>query len=82
VASPVVLRSHEGEVTVVRFSQDNHWVVTASADKTARLWLLQMRDIINLARITVGRNFSAYEWQRYFPGKPYHKTFPDLPGPD
>jgi len=81
-ASPVVLRSHEGEVTVVRFSQDNHWVVTASADKTARLWLLQMRDIINLARITVGRNFSAYEWQRYFPGKPYHKTFPDLPGPD
>jgi hypothetical protein len=29
-----------------------------------------------------GRNFSANEWQLYFPGQPYHKTFPDLPGPE
>jgi hypothetical protein len=28
------------------------------------------------------RNFSAEEWQLYFPGKKYNKTFPDLPGPD
>jgi len=72
---------HSNSLTAVAISPDNHWLVTGSADKTVRLWLLQMRDLINLARITVRRNFSAYEWQLYFPGEPYHKTFPDLPGP-
>jgi hypothetical protein len=33
------------------------WVVTGSADETAHLWLLQMNDLINIARITVARNF-------------------------
>jgi WD40 repeat protein len=68
-ANPVVLRGHEDDVNAVAISPDNHWLVTGSADKTARLWFLQMRDLINLARITVRRNFSAYEWQLYFPGE-------------
>jgi hypothetical protein len=38
--------------------------------------------LLDLARITVGRNFSAEEWKLYFPGEKYRKTFPDLPGPD
>jgi hypothetical protein len=49
---------------------------------TARLWLLQVNDLVDLARITVGRNFSADEWQLYFPGEKYRKTFSDLSGPD
>src|SRR5271166_168301 len=49
--------------------------VIGSDDKTARLWLLQMKDLMNLARITVGRNFSADEWRLYFPGEKYRKTF-------
>ena len=48
---------------------------------TARLWPLQVKDLIDLARITVGQNFTAEEWELYFPGEPYHKTFPDLLGP-
>jgi len=56
--------------------------VTGSTDNTARLWLLQVDDLIDLARITAGRNFFAEEWQLYFPGKKYNKTFPDLPEPD
>jgi WD40 repeat protein len=63
-------------------SPDNRWVVTGSGDQTARLWLLQANDLMNLARITVGRNFSADEWRLYFPGEKYRKTFPDLPEPD
>jgi hypothetical protein len=43
--------------------------VTGSLDKTARLWLLQMKDLLDLARTTVGRNFFADEWQLYFPGE-------------
>jgi WD40 repeat protein len=66
----------------VAISPDNRWVVTGSADKTARLWLLQMSDLLDLACTIVGRNFSANEWQLYFPGEKYRKTFPNLPGPD
>jgi WD40 repeat protein len=77
----VVLRGHEGSVTSVAISPDNRWLVTGSWDNTARLWLLQVKDLINLARITVGRNFSADEWRLYFPGEKYRKTFDDLPGP-
>jgi WD40 repeat protein len=62
-------------------SPDNRWLVTGSDDKTARLWLLQLNDLINLAQVTVRRNFSTDEWRLYFPGEKYRKTFPDLPGP-
>jgi WD40 repeat protein len=81
-ANPIVLRGHEERVHAVAISPDNRWVVTGSADKTARLWLFQVNDLMNLARITVGRNFSADEWRLYFPGEKYRKTFPDLPGAD
>jgi hypothetical protein len=66
----------------VAVSPDNRWLVTGSDDKAARLWLLQMGDLVDPARTTVGRNFLADEWQLYFPGEKYRKTFPDLPGPD
>jgi len=66
----------------VAISTDNRWLVTGSWDKTARLWLLQMSDLVHLARATVGRNFFANEWQLYFPAERYRKMFPDLPGPD
>jgi WD domain, G-beta repeat len=71
-----------GPITTVAISPDNRWLVTGSEDKTARLWLLQVNDLMNLARITVGRNFSADEWRLYFPGEKYRKTLDELPGPD
>ena len=61
-------------------SPDKHWLVTGSLDNTARLWPLQVIDLIDLARVTVGRNFTVDEWQLYFPGEPYRKTFAELPG--
>jgi WD40 repeat protein len=81
-ANPIVLRRHDGLVSSVAISPDNHRVVTGSWDKTARLWVLKMNDLVDLARTIVGRNFVADEWQLYFPGEKYRKTFPDVPGPD
>jgi WD40 repeat protein len=81
-ANPVVLRGHDKYVNAVAISADSRLLVTGSDDKTARLWLLQMNDLVDLARTTAGRNFYADEWNLYFPGEKYCKTFPDLPGPD
>ena len=69
-------------ITTLAISADSRWVVTGSEDNTARLWLLQANDLLDLARTILGRNFFADEWQLYFPGEKYRKTFPDLPGPD
>ena len=81
-ASPVVLRGHGGAVNAVGISQDSRWLVTGSYDNTVRLWLLQVSDLVDLARTTVGRNFFADEWQLYFSGEKYRKTFDELPGPE
>jgi WD40 repeat protein len=77
-----MLRCHESWVTAVGISQDGRWLVAGGLDGTTRLWRLQVNDLIDLAGVRVGRNFSADEWRLYFPGEKYHKTFPDLPGPD
>ena len=78
----MVLWGHDGGVRAVAISPDSRWVVTGGQDGTARLWLLQVKDLSDLARIETGRNLTTGEWQLYFPGEKYRKTFPDLPGPD
>jgi WD40 repeat protein len=40
----VILRGHEGAVSAVATSSDSRWVVTESADNTARLWDLSAKD--------------------------------------
>jgi WD40 repeat protein len=80
--SPVVLRGHGGAVRAVDFSPDGRWLGTGSDNHTARLWPLQVNDLIELARVTVARNFFDDERQAHFPGELYHKTFAELPSPD
>jgi WD40 repeat protein len=57
------------------------WAVTGSYDKTAPLGLLQIEDLLVLARRTAGRNLSKDEWQTFLPGQPYFEVFPGLPIP-
>ena len=77
----MVLRGHDELVSAVGISPDNRWLVTGSYVNSARLLLLKMSDLIDLAHRTLGRNFSPDEWQLYFPGEKYRKTFPDSLGP-
>jgi hypothetical protein len=75
----VVLRGHDNLVLAVAISADNRWLVTAGVDKTARLWALRVDELINTARRVTGRNLNHKEWEQYFQGEEYRKTFVDLP---
>lgn len=46
---------------------------------TARLWRLQLDELIDLACRTTGRNLSYTEWDQYFRGEQYRATCPDIP---
>ena len=74
------------------FSADGNRVVTASEDWTARIWRQEewtrktdvnrrplLDEMIERARIVVGRNMTKAEWDAYFFGDPYCKTFAELP---
>jgi WD40 repeat protein len=80
-AQPIVLKGHEGGLWAVAFSPDNHWLVTGSDDRAARLWLLQIEDLVALAGQTAGRNLSKEEWDTFATGQPYFEVFPGLPIP-
>jgi WD40 repeat protein len=78
-----VLSGHDRDVWSAAISPDNHWLVTGSWDSTARLrlWPIQVKNLIDAVHAVADRNLTVGEWELYFPGESYHKTFPDLPGP-
>ena len=77
--SAVVLRGHDKAIMTATISADNRWLVSGSDDQTARIWMINIEDLIDKAELIVGRNFYQDEWDMYFPGEAYRKTFSDLP---
>ena len=77
--SSIVLRGHEGKVAAVAVAPDNRSLLTWSTDGTARRWTLDQNALLTQARRIAGRNLTHQEWNQYFPGKLYRKTFDDLP---
>jgi WD40 repeat protein len=43
-SQPIILKGHEGRVTAMAVSPDNHWLATGSQDKTVRVWNLSVPD--------------------------------------
>jgi len=74
-SEPLVLRGHEGPIWALGFAPDGR-LVTAGGDRTARVWDLSVPRLISQAKIVAGRDLTPEEWERYFPGRPYRRTFP------
>ncbi len=75
----IVLRGHDEGINAVAISPDSHWLVTGSSDFTARLWTLRLDEVAGKARRVAGRNLTRQEWDQYFTGEQYRKTFSNLP---
>jgi hypothetical protein len=72
-------------VTAVR-SNDHHtilrgmrWSYPVEQGMLRRLRTPKFQAWLDQARRPAGRNLSKEEWEQYFPGEPYRKTFPKLP---
>jgi len=60
-----VLRGHEGDVNSAAFSPDGRYIVTASSDSTARIYLAHIEDLMELARSRVTRELTPEERRQY-----------------
>lgn len=78
-AAPVVLRQGQ-PLTFLSLSKDGRWIVSGDRE-AAKIWQLQMDDLVSLAHMVAGRNLSRTEWSEFFSDKRYRKTFADLGEP-
>ena len=62
----LTLRGHSNYVWGVAFSANGKRLATASWDKTAKVYALGVRELLNLARGRVTRTFTSEECLRYF----------------
>ena len=60
-----LLRRHSSRVNSAQFSPDGTKIVTASDDGTARVYLVNVTDLIELAKQRVGRELDCNEREQY-----------------
>lgn len=73
------LKGQTTSVWSVAFSPDGKTLASGSDDDIIILWDVGVESWKARACRTVGRNLTRAEWAQHFPGRPYHKTCPDLP---
>ena len=83
--SSAPLSVKEGAVLSVAFSPDGKTVAAGYENVRGGggvvLWDVDLDSWQRRAGQIANRNFTWKEWQQYFPGEPYHATFPELPFP-
>lgn len=60
-AEPLVMGGFQGDVTMVGFSPDGHWLATASKDGTVRLWSMQSDDPASQPYVLQGEDSEVIE---------------------
>jgi WD40 repeat protein len=69
---------HSDKVESIRFDPANQFIDSGSQDGTIRKWPLNTftnpSDWVKIACQRVGRNFTAVEWNHFFPGRARRKT--------
>jgi WD40 repeat protein len=61
----LTLLGHTGRVLSLAISADGRRVATAGEDGTSRLYLLNLQDLVQLARSRLTRSLTPYECQKY-----------------
>jgi len=64
------LRGHTSSVTSAVFSPDGQRILTASVDNTARVYLVQVKDLLAVAACRVARGLTEEEIKRFDVGTP------------
>jgi WD40 repeat protein len=62
-------------------SRNDRWLV-ASGYQSVSIHALGVETLLEIARATLGRNFTPQEWQVHFAREPYRALFPGLPVPE
>lgn len=79
--APIVLSGHRRAIRQIVVNADSRLAASTSEDSDVRLWHLRSSDLLTLASHATGRNLAFDEWELFFPGQPYRKTWADLPEP-
>jgi WD40 repeat protein/ABC-type dipeptide/oligopeptide/nickel transport system ATPase component len=74
-----IIRGGKGNTTPLVMSADGTTLFTGGNALTVLEWALDIRDMIEPACRSIGRNLSLAEWQQYFGNEPYHRICPNLP---
>lgn len=74
-----------GHTAPVRYAASNTAgtrILTASDDGMARVWLLELPDLVAAACRRTSRSMTPDEWKLYMGDKAYRQTCPGKPGSD
>jgi WD40 repeat protein len=66
--------------TGIAFGPGGQSLIVPDSQGNVRIWSLPVSSLQNIALRATGRNLSAAEWDRDFPGERYEKTFDELSG--
>jgi WD40 repeat protein len=84
VEQPLAVQADYVNVISVAFSPDGKTLAAGYGSDHGSgvvLWDVDLESWQRRAGQIANRNFTREEWREYFPERPYHATFPDLPVP-